>query len=73
MCDIEKERRKVDVLLDTSISAFWFEDPRNKTTLVELACKCLHEDYCHLCSDGCIRARCEDYIALRLSRPEAWL
>jgi hypothetical protein len=68
MCDIESQRKKIDSLIEQRVSPFWFEDDRNRRALVEIACKCVHDDYCDQCSLECIRARCETYVALRLGR-----
>ena len=68
MCDIEGQRKKIDALIELTISPFWFEDARNRRALVDYAFKCVHEEYCFYCTEKCIRTRCEAYVALRLKR-----
>jgi len=68
MCDIEKERGKIDAIIDMNISPFWFEDARNQNALVDIAVRCLCENYIDLCSEECMRSRCEAHIARIMKR-----
>jgi hypothetical protein len=68
MCDIEKERRKIDAIIEMNISPFWFDDARNQQTLVDVAVRALCDDYGGCCPKDCIRSRCEAYIARNIGR-----
>jgi hypothetical protein len=71
MCDIEKERRKIDALIEETVSPFWYADVGNRDALVEFAVRCLRDDYSGFCTDECIRARCEAHVARRVGRFDA--
>ena len=63
MCEFESERKKIAELFEWTISASWFDDDRNESALVDLACKCVRDDFCASRSDEIIRTRCEVYVA----------
>jgi hypothetical protein len=73
MRDIDSERKRIDALIGSMISPFWFEDPLNADALVDVACKCLRDGDCADCPEDSIRARCEDYVAWRMRSPKGWV
>ena len=68
MCDIEHDRRKIDALIEMNISPFWLEDARNHNALVEVAVKCLSDEYSDICSEECLRSHCKDWVTRNMRR-----
>lgn len=68
MCDIQLERNKIDAVVERNISPFWYADIQNHDALVEIAFRCLRDDYGDFCTEECIRSRCKAYIARRIGR-----
>jgi hypothetical protein len=68
MCDIEKERSKIDTMIENAFSPYWYADVRNRDALVETAFRCLRDEYGGCCSDECMRSRCESHIARHIGR-----
>jgi hypothetical protein len=68
MCDIETERRKIDAVIERTLSPFWYADIRNQSALVEFAVRCLRDDYADFCTEECMRLRCAAYIARHVGR-----
>ncbi|MGD9541859.1 hypothetical protein [Methylocystis sp.] len=64
MCDLAKERKRIDSILDEAMS----QDPvRMSIDEVELAgygLAALHRHYALSCPDECMRKRCDEFAAL---------
>jgi hypothetical protein len=73
MCDIAKERQKIDALIAEAIAPFRFMDAGGEALLVDLACASLGDHFLDFVSPSAIRARCESVVArlLRGRRPSA--
>ena len=71
MCDIAQERERIDDILQQAIAGTAMLDRRDEDALVETALFALREHYADLCSEDCMRARCEAFVA-RLKR-QRWL
>lgn len=71
MCDITQERERIDEILDQALSGTAILDHRDEDALVETALFALREYYGDVCSEECMRARCEAFVA-RLKR-QRWL
>jgi hypothetical protein len=63
MCYIESVRRKVDTMILDAIEPFWFSGPWNEAALTECAVASLSDQFGDLCTEACIRARCEKVVA----------
>ncbi len=63
MCDITQERERIEVILDQAISRSETLDHRDDDVLVEAALFALREHYADICSEECMRARCEAFVA----------
>ncbi|WP_374544844.1 hypothetical protein [Rhodoblastus sp.] len=63
MCDIEFERRKIDAMILEAIQPFWFSGQWSEAALVECAAASLRDHFADLCTENCVRARCETVIA----------
>ena len=67
MCDITQERERIDAILEQALSGTAMFDHRDEDALVEIGLMTLREYYADICSDECMRARCEAFVA-RLRR-----
>jgi hypothetical protein len=70
MCDITQERERIEAILDQTLGTAML-DRRDEDSLVETGLLALREHYGDICSEECMRARCEAFVA-RLKR-QRWL
>jgi len=62
MCDIARERQRIDALIAEAITPFRFMDSAGDAYLVELAYAALSEQFLDFVAPAAIRARCESVI-----------
>jgi len=63
MCDIARERLKIDALIAETITPFRFMDSAGDAFLADLACAALEARFLDFVAPAAIRARCESVIA----------
>ncbi|MCW2276505.1 hypothetical protein M2321_004113 [Rhodoblastus acidophilus] len=63
MCDIARERQRIDALIAEAITPFRFMDSAGDAFLVDLACAALDAQFLDFVAPAAIRARCEKVIA----------
>ena len=63
MCGVTEERERIEAILEKTISGTAMLDRRDEDGLVETALFALREHYGDLCSEECMRARCEAFVA----------
>jgi hypothetical protein len=69
MCDIARERQRIDALIAEAITPFRYLDSAGDALLVDLACAALSAQFLDFVAPAAIRARCESAVArLRRSR-----
>lgn len=67
MCDLAKERERIDAILEWAAKQTPVRDRVDENELAEFALAVLREHYADTCPDECMRARSRDF-ATRLAR-----
>jgi len=67
MCDLVKERQKIDAILARAAAM----EPLDMKELIEHSLSVLREHYEYACSEKCMRERCEDFVERLLARRRA--
>lgn len=73
MCDLAKERQKIDAILARAAAMEPMRDSIDTQELIEHSLSVLREDYEHACSENCMRERCEDFVGRLVVRRKARL
>jgi hypothetical protein len=68
MCDLAKERQKIDVMLARAAAMEPLRGCMDRNELIERSLSILTEHYEHACSEKCMRERCEDFVERLLAR-----
>lgn len=63
MCGVTIERERIEAILEQAIPGTAMLDRRDEDALVETALFALREYYGDICSEECMRARCEAFVA----------
>jgi hypothetical protein len=63
MCDIARERDRIDAMIAETIAPFRYMDSAGDAMLVDLACAALSMQFLDIVAPAAIRARCENAIA----------
>ena len=62
MCDLAKERQKIDAILSRAATMEPIRRSMDRKELIEHSLAILREHYEHACSEKCMRDRCEDFV-----------
>lgn len=68
MCDIERERNKIDAILERAAAMAPVRDCIDAEFLAEFTFAVLSEHYCDACPDECLRKRCIEFAARTADR-----
>ncbi len=68
MCNIPEERKRIDEILEQAIAHRPVFDEFGADTMVEEALTALRAHYADFCSEECMRARCEGFVARMMRR-----
>lgn len=71
MCDIARERHRIDALIAEAITPFRYLDSAGDALLVDLAFAALSAQFLDFVAPAAIRARCESAVARLRRAPEA--
>lgn len=67
MCDLAKERKRIDAILGWAAIQEVVRDSTDEAELTNFALVALREHYADACPDECMHKRCKDFAA-RLAR-----
>ncbi|MCW2316473.1 hypothetical protein M2322_002021 [Rhodoblastus acidophilus] len=62
MCDIARERNRIDAMIVEAIAPFRYLDSAGEALLVDLACASLSIEFLDFVAPWAIRARCERVV-----------
>jgi hypothetical protein len=71
MCDIAKERRKIDAILESAVERNDVRDCLDESRLTEFCMIALDDFYSEACPDECLRKRCVEFAAQVVRRRRA--
>jgi len=71
MCDLAKERQKIDAILARAAAMEPIRRSMDTKELIEHSLSILREHYEHACSEKCMRDRCEDFVVRLMARRRA--
>lgn len=74
MCDIAKEKQRIDAILERAAGMEPMRDCVDENELADFGLAALSEYYSDACPDECLRQRCMDFAArvARRRRTERW-
>jgi hypothetical protein len=62
MCDIARERKRIDLILRAAIARGCSSRRLDAEAMVDVGLTALRDSYADSCSEDCMRARCESFV-----------